>query len=55
VDVEAGDVVVFAPNERHGASPGSYAVHAAVNPTAASGGGTDWLESVADGRYAAGA
>jgi quercetin dioxygenase-like cupin family protein len=57
VDVGAGGVVIFAPNERHwhGASPDSYAVHAAVNPAATSGGGTDWLEPVTDEQYAAGA
>jgi quercetin dioxygenase-like cupin family protein len=53
VDVEAGGVVYFAPNEKHwhGANPDSYAVHAAVNPAADSGGGTDWLEPVTDGQY----
>jgi quercetin dioxygenase-like cupin family protein len=57
VDVGAGGVVIFAPNERHwhGANPDSYAVHAAVNPAATSGGGTDWLEPVTDEQYAAGA
>ncbi len=53
VDVEAGGVVYFAPNEKHwhGSNPDSYAVHAAVNPAADSGGGTDWLEPVTDGQY----
>ena len=57
VDVGAGGVVIFAPNERHwhGANPDSYAVHAAVNPAVTSGGGTDWLEPVTDEQYAAGA
>ncbi len=56
VDVEAGDVVIFAPNEKHwhGAGPGSYMVHAAVSPAANSSGGTDWLEPVTDEQYAAG-
>ncbi|MDQ3376511.1 MAG: cupin domain-containing protein [Actinomycetota bacterium] len=54
VDVDAGGVVYFAPNEKHwhGANPDSYMVHAAVNPAANSGGGTDWLEPVSDEQYA---
>ena len=53
-DVEAGGVVLFAPDERHwhGAGPDSYMVHAAVSPAAHSGGGTDWLEPVTDEQYA---
>ena len=56
VDVEAGGVVYFAPNERHwhGAGPNSYMVHAAANPAANSDGGTDWHEPVTDEQYAAG-
>lgn len=54
VDIEAGGVVYFAPDEKHwhGANPDSYMVHAAVNPAANSGGGTDWLELVSDEQYA---
>ncbi len=54
VDVEAGSVVYFAPDEKHwhGANPDSYMVHAAVNPAASSNGGTDWLEPVTDEQYA---
>jgi quercetin dioxygenase-like cupin family protein len=53
VDVEAGGVVLFAPDERHwhGAGPGSYMVHAAVSPAAHSSGGTDWLGPVTDEQY----
>ena len=53
MDVEAGGVVLFAPDERHwhGAGPGSYMVHAAVSPAANSGGGTDWLGPVTDEQY----
>ena len=52
-DVEAGGVVLFAPDERHwhGAGPDSYMVHAAVSPAAHSSGGTDWLEPVTDEQY----
>lgn len=52
-DVEAGGVVLFAPNERHwhGAGPDSYMVHAAVSPAAHSDGGTDCLEPVTDEQY----
>ena len=54
-DVGAGGVVYFAPNEKHwhGANPDSFMVHLAVNPAAASEGGTDWLEPVTDKDYAA--
>lgn len=53
MDVDAGSVVYFAPEEKHwhGANPDSYTVHAAVNPAAYSNGGTDWLEPVTDGQY----
>ena len=54
VDVEAGGIVYFAPKERHwhGANRDSYVVHAAVNPAADTGGGTDWLEPVTNEQYA---
>lgn len=56
VEVEAGGVVYFAPDEKHwhGAGPDSYMVHAAVSPAATSDGGTDWLEPVTDEQYAVG-
>ena len=48
-DVEAGDAIVIAPNEKHwhGAVPGSGGVHLAVNVHAT----TTWLEPVADDDY----
>ncbi len=51
--INTGDVVYFAPNERHwhGASPDSFMVHLAINPAMTSDGGTDWLEPVTDQQY----
>lgn len=51
--VRAGDVVYFAPGERHwhGASPGTYMVHLAINPASSTDGGTDWMEPVTDEEY----
>ncbi len=48
-DLEVGDAVVFAPNERHwhGAVPGTRGVHIAVNVDAK----TTWLEPVSDAEY----
>lgn len=56
VDVRAGDVVYFAPDERHwhGAGPDTYMVHVAINPANDSDGGTDWQEPVTDEQYAGG-
>ncbi len=53
VEIGPGDVVYFAPGEKHwhGAGPRSYMVHAAVSPAADSTGGTDWLEPVTDDQY----
>lgn len=53
-EVRAGDVVYFAPDERHwhGASPDTYMVHIAINPANNSDGGTDWQEPVTDEQYA---
>lgn len=50
-DLEAGDAVVIAPDERHwhGASPGSRGVHLAVNVDAQ----TTWLEPVSELEYGA--
>ena len=55
VEVPAGGVVHFAPNERHwhGATPETYMVHFAVNVANTTDGGTDWLEPVTDEEYGA--
>ena len=56
VEVAPGDVVYFAPGERHwhGAAPNNPMVHLAINPAMNSDGGTDWQEPVTDEVYAAG-
>ena len=56
VEFGAGDVVYFAPGEKHwhGAAPHSAMVHVAINPAANSEGGTEWLEPVTDEEYAGG-
>jgi quercetin dioxygenase-like cupin family protein len=48
-DVETGDAVVFAPDEKHwhGAVPGAPGVHLAVNVDLK----TTWLEPVSDAEY----
>jgi quercetin dioxygenase-like cupin family protein len=48
-DLQIGDAVVFAPNERHwhGAVPGTRGVHIAVNVDAK----TTWLEPVSETEY----
>jgi quercetin dioxygenase-like cupin family protein len=53
VEIEAGDVVFFAPGERHwhGAGPDTFMVHMAITPAISTDGGTDWLEPVADQQY----
>lgn len=53
VEVAPGDVVYFAPGERHwhGAAPDAPMVHLAINPAATSSGGTDWQEPVTDEAY----
>jgi quercetin dioxygenase-like cupin family protein len=53
VEIGPGDVVYFAPGERHwhGAAPETFMVHIAVNPAASSDGGTDWMEPVTDEEY----
>ena len=53
VEIEAGDVVFFAPGERHwhGAGPDTFMVHIAITPTINTDGGTDWLEPVTDEQY----
>ncbi len=54
VEIPAGGVVHFVPNERHwhGATPDTYMVHFAVNVANTTEGGTDWLEPVTDEEYA---
>ena len=53
VGIEAGDVVFFAPGEKHwhGAGPDTFMVHIAITPALNTDGGTDWLEPVADEEY----
>lgn len=55
IRLSPGDVVTFAPGERHwhGAAQDSYMVHIAINPAANSDGGTDWQEPVTDEQYEA--
>lgn len=51
--IETGDVVYFAPNEKHwhGAAPDAFMVHLAINPANSTAGGTDWLEPVSEEQY----
>lgn len=53
VEIEAGDVVFFAPGEKHwhGAGPDTFMIHIAITPALSTDGGTDWLEPVADEEY----
>ena len=53
VELSAGDVVFFAPGERHwhGAGPETFMIHIAITPAIGTEGGTDWLEPVADEEY----
>ncbi len=52
-EINTGDVVYFAPGEKHwhGAAPDAFMVHLAINPAANSDGGTGWLEPVSDEQY----
>ncbi len=54
VEIGPGDIVYFAPGEKHwhGAGPDTFMVHMAINPANTTGGGTDWLEPVTDEEYA---
>lgn len=54
-EVGPGDVVYFAPDEKHwhGASPDSFMVHLAMSPNY-TGKPADWLEKVRDEEYAEG-
>ena len=53
VEIGAGDVVYFAPDEKHwhGAGPETYMVHIAITPAVSTEGGTDWMEPVTDEEY----
>ena len=53
VEVGAGDLIYFAPGERHwhGAGAETYMVHVAITPAISTAGGTDWLEPVTDEEY----
>ena len=53
VEINAGDVVFFAPDEKHwhGAGPDTYMVRIAITPAITTGGGTDWMEPVTDEEY----
>ena len=53
VEINAGDVVYFAPDEKHwhGAGPDTYMVHIAITPAITTEGGTDWMEPVTDEEY----
>jgi quercetin dioxygenase-like cupin family protein len=54
VEIEAGDIVYFAPDEKHwhGAGPDTFMVHIAISPALSTDGTTDWLEPVTDEEYA---
>ena len=56
VEIGAGDVVYFAPDEKHwhGAGPDTYMVHIAISPALSTEGQTDWMEPVTDEEYASG-
>jgi quercetin dioxygenase-like cupin family protein len=51
--IRAGDTVRFAPGEEHwhGAAPGSFMTHLALQQTAEDGTHADWLEHVTDADY----
>ena len=53
VEIGAGDVVYFAPDEKHwhGAGPETYMVHIVITPAISTEGGTDWMEPVTDEEY----
>ena len=53
MEIQAGDVVFFAPGEKHwhGAGPDTFMIHIAITPAISTEGGTDWLEPVADEDY----
>ena len=53
VGIGAGDIVYFAPDEKHwhGAGPYSYMVHIAISPALTTDGTTVWMEPVTDEEY----
>ena len=53
VEIGPGDVVYFAPGEKHwhGARPDTFMSHVAVNPASTTDGGTDWMEPVTEEEY----
>ncbi|CAA9414504.1 MAG: Transcriptional regulator [uncultured Rubrobacteraceae bacterium] len=53
VEIGPGDLVYFAPGEKHwhGAGPDTFMVHVAINPANTTSGGTDLLEPVTDEEY----
>jgi len=53
-EIEEGDIVYFAPDERHwhGAGPDTFMVHIAISPALSTQGATDWMEPVTDEQYA---
>jgi len=53
VEIRPGDVVYFAPGEKHwhGATPDAFMVHVAINPATETDGGTSWMEPVTDEEY----
>ncbi len=55
-DLQPGDKVTFAPDERHwhGAGPGGPMTHMAVQETGDDGATTHWQEHVTDADYASG-
>lgn len=54
VEIGPGDVIYFAPDEKHwhGAGPDTFMVHVAINPAFETDGGTSWMEPVTDEEYA---
>jgi quercetin dioxygenase-like cupin family protein len=56
VGIGPGDVVYFAPGEKHwhGAAPDTFMVHVAINPATNTDGGTEWMEPVTDDEYEGG-
>ena len=53
VEIGPGDIVYFAPGEKHwhGAGLDTFMVHVAINPANITSGGTDWMEPVTDEEY----
>jgi quercetin dioxygenase-like cupin family protein len=53
VDVHPGDTVWIAPGERHwhGAAPGHFMVHLAIQQTMPDGNEVSWMDAVSDEEY----